>query len=140
VEPYLYWVIAAIALVIVELVTGTFYLLVLAVAAAAAAALAWYGTAFSAQAGFATAVGAVGVVLVHRFRLRSPSMRTGSNAIDLGQRVTLESWVNEGEGLARVNYRGALWDAKLVGAPAPGRAYYIRGIEGSTLHIAAADS
>jgi membrane protein implicated in regulation of membrane protease activity len=44
----------AIALVIVELLSGTFYLLVLAIAAGSAAALAYFGFTFSAQAGFAT--------------------------------------------------------------------------------------
>ena len=139
-QPHVYWILIAIALVVTELVSGTFYLLVLAIAAAAAAMLAWLGLNLAAQAGFATAVAVVGVVLVHRFRVRSGSTSSGSNAIDIGQRVTLESWVNEAEGLARVTYRGTSWDARVVGARALGTAYYIRGIDGSTLHIAAAET
>ena len=139
-EPYVYWIVVAIALVIVELLTGTFYLLVLGIAAGAGAALAWGGMALAAQAAAAAAVGVLGVAFVHRYRTRTNPAAPGGNAIDVGQRVTLEAWVNEAEGLARVRYRGALWDARVVGARADGIVYYIRGIDGSTLRIAAAQS
>lgn len=133
---YVYWFLIAIALVIVELLTGTFYLIVLAVAAAAGATLAYFAMPFWMQAAFATAIGVLGVVFVHRYRARSSST-AGPNAIDVGHRVTLESWVNEAEGLARVHYRGTLWDARVIGARGPGTTYYIHGLDGSTLHIAA---
>jgi membrane protein implicated in regulation of membrane protease activity len=140
VEPYLYWILAAIALVIIELLTGTFYLLVLGIAACAGGTLAWLRMPLAAQAALATVVGALGVVLVHRYRVRSPGATSGSNAIDIGHRVTLESWIDESEGLARVSYRGTLWDAKVVGERSAGPVFYIRGVDGSTLHIAAAQS
>ena len=134
-EPYLVWILAAITLVIVELLTGTFYLLVLGIAASAGAALAYAGMAFGAQAGFATAVAVLGVVFVLRYR--KGVVKAGTiNAIDVGHRVTLESWVNESEGLARVHYRGTLWDAKVMGDRGPGTTFYIRGVDGSTLHVA----
>ena len=136
-DPYLYWMLSAIGLVIVELLSGTFYLLVLAVAAGAGAALAYFGFPFAAQAGFATAIAVGGVVFVHHFRVRNKKGGGAINAIDVGQRVTLESWINESQGLARVHYRGTLWDAKLVGDRGDGKVFYIRGVDGSTLHIAA---
>ena len=136
-DPYLYWVLTAIALVVVELLTGTFYLLVLAIAAAAGGALAYLGLPFWQQAAFATLIGVLGVAFVHRFRVRAPSVVGGSNAIDVGHRVTLQSWINEPQGLARVSYRGTLWDAKVIGERGTGTTFYIRGVDGSTLHIAA---
>ena len=135
-DPYIIWILAAIALVIVELLTGTFYLVVLGLAAAAGAALAWFNLPFSVQASVATIVGVLGVVLVHRYRVSSGQTATSINAIDVGQRVTVESWVNEAEGLARVHYRGTLWDAKVIGERGTGTTFYIRGVDGSTLHIA----
>ena len=135
-DPYLYWVLTAIALVIVELLTGTFYLLVLAVAACGGAALAYLGFSFGAQAGLATILAVAGVAFVHRFRARTGRDGKSINAIDVGQRVTLDSWINESQGLARVRYRGALWDAKVIGERGPGTTFYIRGVDGSTLHIA----
>ena len=136
-SPHLYWILAAIALVIIELLTGTFYLLVLAIAAAAGGALAYLAMPFWIQAGVATTVAVLGVAVVHRYRAGTSGTSSGSNAIDIGRRVTIESWVNETEGLARVRYRGTLWDAKVLGERGPGTAYYIRGVDGSTLHIAA---
>jgi membrane protein implicated in regulation of membrane protease activity len=141
VEPYVYWVLVAIALVVVELLSGTFYLIVLGIAAGAGAVLAWTGMAFAAQAAAAAMVGVLGVVFVHRYRTRtSGATPGGGNAIDIGQRVTLESWINEPAGIARVSYRGTLWDARVEGGRADGTVYYIRGIDGSTLRIAAAAS
>jgi len=135
VEPYLVWMLTAIGLVIVELLTGTFYLLVLGIAATAGAALAYAGMPLAAQAGFATAVAVLGVVFVTRYR--SGVTKAGAiNAIDVGHRVTLDSWVNESEGLARVHYRGTLWDAKVIGDRGSGKTFYIRGVDGSTLHVA----
>jgi len=136
VDSYLYWVLTAIALVIVELLTGTFYLLVLGVAACGGAVLAYLGFSFGAQAGVATVIGIAGVAFVHRFRVKTGKDGKSINAIDVGQRVTLESWVNESQGLARVHYRGTLWDAKVTGERGFGTTFYIRGMDGSTLHIA----
>ena len=139
-QPYVVWILVAIALVVVELLSGTFYLLVLGFAASGGALLAWLGLPLSAQAGFAVAVAIVGVILVHRYRVRHVPGTTGGNAIDIGQRVTLESWINEAEGIARVSYRGTLWDARVIGERSSGTSYYIRGVDGGTLHIAAAQS
>ena len=135
-DLYLYWIVAGIVLVIVELLTGTFYLLVLGVAASGGAALAYFHLPFAAQAGLATAIAVIGVFLVHRYRADLHSTTTSAN-MDVGQRVTLDSWINEAEGLARVRYRGTLWDAKVIGARRQGTGFYIRGIDGSTLTIEA---
>jgi membrane protein implicated in regulation of membrane protease activity len=136
VDSYLYWIVTAIGLVIVELLSGTFYLLVLGIAASGGAALAYFGFPFSAQAGFATAIAVLGVLFVHHYRVRVEKDAKSINAIDVGQRVTLDSWVNESEGLARVKYRGTLWDAKVIGDRGSASGFYIRSVEGSTLHIA----
>jgi membrane protein implicated in regulation of membrane protease activity len=140
VEPYLYWILTAIALVVVELLSGTFYLLILGVAASAGAMLAWIGVSFPVQAIAATAVAVVGVVFVHAYHVRTRACAPGGNAIDVGQRVTIDSWINESEGLARVTYRGTVWDAKVIGERGAATSYYIRGVDGSTLRIAAAQA
>ena len=59
-------------------------------------------------------------------------------SLDLGQPVTWDSWVNQSDGLARVSYRGALWDARVIGecAGQAGELLYIRAIHGNTLEIA----
>jgi membrane protein implicated in regulation of membrane protease activity len=56
---------------------------------------------------------------------------------DLAQPVAWESWVNESDHLARVRYRGASWDARVVGecAGQPGEMLYISAANGNTLEV-----
>ena len=63
-ETYLAWIIAGFVLVIIELLTGTFYLLVIGVGAFAGAAVAWAGGGYLAQAVGACAVALAGTWLV----------------------------------------------------------------------------
>ena len=136
-EAFWWWAIGGIALIIAELITGTFYLLVLGIAALAGAAGAWLHYSFGIQALIASAIAISGVALVTRFRqnqMSSPSM-----SLDVGQSVVLDEWVNETDRLARVRYRDAVWDAKVIDPQAPeaGRTLYIRHVDGNTLHVSA---
>jgi len=136
-EAYLIWLLAGLALVIAELITGTFYLLVLGVAAFGAGAAAWLGGGFPLQVITATAVAGVGVYLVHAYRARNAAQQMPP--IDAGQPASFESWVDQAAGLARVRYRGASWEARLEGseAPQPGAVVYVLAAEGNTLKVSA---
>ncbi len=138
-ETYLWWAIAGIALIVAELVTGTFYLLVIGIAALAAAASSQLGHAFATQAVVATAVAVVGVVVVTHYRAKQSAAPSGAAALDVGQSVVLDSWINEQDRLARVRYRDALWEAKVTGSGAldAGRILYIQRVDGNTLHVSA---
>jgi len=140
-EPWLMWVVAGLALVIAELVTGTFYLLVVGVGAFAGALVSWFDGPVEWQAIAAGVIAVVGAWLVHAWHARQPQTPQGSNFLDRGQPVVLEGWANETARIARVNYRGSTWDARLARAedrPAPGSTLYIEGQDGSTLIVAAA--
>ena len=131
---YLLWALVGIALIIVEMLSGSFYLLVLGVAALAAAAAAWAGYSFWVQAVVTAAVASAGVILVKRFRGKGVPAATQS--LDVGQAVTLESWISEADGVARVSYRNAQWEARVVGERTPGaRVFYIRSVAGNTLTV-----
>ncbi len=114
---YLLWAIAGFVLIIAELVTGTFYLLVLGVAALLAALVAFVGGDIWVQAMIAAAASVFGVYLVNRWRASHPKDAQSSNDLNIGQSVVVESWTDEASGMARVKYRGTTWDAK-VDAPA----------------------
>ena len=62
------WLIAGFALIIVELATGTFYLLMLGIAALVGAGVGYAGGAFVWQSVGAAIVAIAGVVWVHRYR------------------------------------------------------------------------
>lgn len=137
-EDYWWWAIGGIALVIAELITGTFYLFVIGIAALAGAAAAFLHYSFWIQAVVAAAIAFTGVTLVTRFRHMQKS--SPSVSLDVGQSVVLDGWVNERDRIARVRYRNAVWDAKVLdeqGAEA-GRTLYITHVDGSTLHVSAA--
>jgi membrane protein implicated in regulation of membrane protease activity len=137
VESYwVWWLIGGIALIVAELASGTFYLLVLGVAAFVAAAVAWFGGGFLLQvvAAGVLALGGVFWIRSRKSALATPDMKP----LDLGQPVTLQSWVNQADRLARVKYRDALWDAIVEGdfRGEAGEVFYITAVDGNTLRIA----
>jgi membrane protein implicated in regulation of membrane protease activity len=135
-ESYLIWLIAGFVLVIAELLTGTFFLLVLGIAAFAGSASAWFGLGFWSEALCAAAVAVAGVFWVRRHRkaMQRPDMA----ALDVGQPVSFDAWVSREQGVARVRYRNTLWDAEVKGERelAPGEALFIHALEGNTLKVA----
>ena len=70
-DPALLGAVIGLVLVIVELLTGTFYLLMLGVAAFGAAGAAWLGYDFAVQSIVGSVVAAVGCYGVHVYRERN---------------------------------------------------------------------
>lgn len=139
-DAYLLWAVTGIALIIIEMLTGTFYLLVLGLAALSAAAVAWFGGSFWVQAVVIAAVSVIGVLLVKRFRGSARAARAMQGpGLDIGQAVTLENWISEADGLARVKYRNAQWEAQVTGERRPdGKVFYIHAVDGNTLRVSSA--
>ncbi len=135
-DPALAWAIAGLVLVITELVTGTFYLLMFALAAFGAAAAAYFGQAFPAQSVVAAVVAAAGCYGVHQYRVKSNAEKMPP--IDAGMPASFENWIDAGARLARVRYRGAGWDARVEGSEAlePGAPLYVVSTDGNTLKVA----
>ena len=134
-DHYLIWMIIGFALVIVELITGTFYLLMLGVAAFGGAAIAYAGQGFVVQALVAVLLAAAGCYGAHVYRAKNSKEQMVS--VDAGQPANFEHWVDQGGGLARVRYRGASWDAKVDGAGEllAGALLYVMRIEGHRLEV-----
>jgi membrane protein implicated in regulation of membrane protease activity len=135
-EPYLIWIVLGFILIIAELLTGSFFLLVMGIGAFAGAAIAWGGGSFFLQAFGACAVALLGTGIV--LYLQPKRVATASdNLLDRGQPVELESWVDPASGLARVKHRGASWEARVLSdtRPSPGAMLYITGTEGQTLQV-----
>lgn len=138
VEPYLIWIVLGFLLIIAELLTGTFYLLVMGIGAFAGAAIAWGGGSFFLQAFGACAVALIGTGVV-LYLTPKRAATASDNLLDRGNPVELESWVDAATGLARVKHRGASWEARVVSAsrPPPGSMLYITGSEGQVLQVSA---
>ena len=112
---YMLWLIVAFVLVIVEVMTGTFYLLVLGVAAFAGALAAFLGAGAFAQVACAGIVAILGLVAVNRRHKSRPAASQNDHSLDVGQVVTLESWLDQNVKRVRVKYRGTAWDAQING-------------------------
>ena len=135
-DPALAWAILGMALVIIELLSGTFYLLMLAIAAFGAGVAAYFGQPFPVQCIVAALLGAAGCYGVHVYRAKSAPGRMPS--IDAGMPASFESWLDAGSRLARVRYRGASWDARVEGTEAmePGATVFVLAADGNTLKVA----
>jgi len=134
-QDYLVWAIAGFVLIIVELITGTFYLLVLGIAALVAAAVAFFGGNLWVQVILGGSAALLGTYFVHQWWARHPKTAKGSNDLDRGQTVIVESWVNESAGIARVKYRGSSWDARIEGKASVNDVLYIQGQDNGMLHV-----
>lgn len=132
------WLALAGVLVVIELLTGTFFLLVWALGAVAGAAAAWVGGGLAVQLIAAALIGAGGSLLLQRRRTRAgPPVDPAANPdvhLDLGSSVQVNGWGADRR--ARVLYRGAQWDAALVqGANAGPGPHRIVRIEANCLWL-----
>lgn len=135
---WMVWLAAAGVLIVLELFTGTFYLLMMAIGLAFGALAAWLGATMPVQTIAAAAVGILGTGLLHRSRLGRRSKldpaRDQNVNLDIGERVTVAAWQG---GRARVMYRGALWDVELgPGAQPQAGDFRIVEVQGSRLILA----
>jgi len=117
-DAALAWAIAALVLVIAELLSGTFE------------------QPFPTQCIVAALLGALGCYGVHVYRARSAATRMPP--IDAGMPASFESWLDAGARLARVRYRGASWEARVEGSEAlePGATVFVLATDGNTLKVA----
>ncbi|MBI4005923.1 MAG: NfeD family protein [Gammaproteobacteria bacterium] len=134
-DNYIVWLLIGFCLMIVELLTGTFYLLVLGIAAFGGAAVAYLGQGFPIQVIATAVVASMGSYLVHVYRIRNAQQQMQS--IDFAQPVKFEAWVDQGARIARVQYRDAPWEAKVEGDAQiePGSSLYILATDRNTLTV-----
>jgi len=107
------WWLAAGTVVGIELLTGTFYLLMLAMGLAAGALAAHTGASLVVQLVVAALVGGGAVAISYHLkkrRLSDPSARADRSVnLDVGEIIHIEAWNPDGS--ASVQYRGANWTA-----------------------------
>ena len=141
-EGYLIWIIVGFALVIIELLTGTFYLLVLGLGAFAGALATWLGAPFLVQVLVTGVTAGIGAWFAYRWHASHRTNEDQANAIDIGQSVIIDRWLNSAAGMMRVRYRGTEWDARVASgdaaaaSAAPGAVLFIVAQEGQSWVVA----
>lgn len=136
-DMYVVWAIAGFILIIAEMLTGTFYLLVIGIAALVGAVAAYFGAPFWLQAVIAAAAALAGVFGVHSWWLKHPKNAGTMANLDTGEAVVLEAWVDQVAGRARVRYRGTSWDAHVTGPASLNDTLYIRSQQSGVLDVSA---
>jgi membrane protein implicated in regulation of membrane protease activity len=136
-ESTIWWLLAGVA-VAVELLTGTFYLLMFAIGLGAAAIAAHAGAGQAAQLVIAALVGGGAVAGWHMMRGRQPAApRAEANRdvnMDVGETVQVEAW--NADGTATVKYRGAAWTVvPASGGPHATGAHRVREVVGNRLVV-----
>ena len=112
-----WWLVAGTAIVL-ELLSGTVYLLLLSAGFASAAIAAHLGFGLTTQIIVAALVGVGAVLIWHLIRRGRPApLDSASNPdvnMDIGEKVQVDAW--NADGTATVRYRGAQWTV----VPRPG--------------------
>ena len=130
-EIYIYWFLLALILLGLEMVTGTFYLLVVAISMAVGGLAALLGMSVAWQLVLCAVTVVAGTIILRRWKSTHTS-KTPDVSLDIGQPVRVIKWHDNGS--ARVFYRGAEWDAKPESADTPhDETLYIKAVQGSGL-------
>jgi membrane protein implicated in regulation of membrane protease activity len=140
---WIVWVVLAGIVVICELFTGTFYLLMISIGLLAGGLAAFAGLNLEFQFIFAAVIGIVATYALRHSKYgrfnKTDSARDPNVNLDIGQTLQIKEWTNnEGEAsTARVMYRGAMWDVELAhGSTAHAGTFIIKEIRASRLIVA----
>jgi len=133
----LFWWGASAVLVLLELLSGSFYLLMLALGTVVGALSAHAGVSPVVQVWLAACSSAACVFACYLWRSRKHHQRAMSDRslhLDIGASVKVEHWENDGT--AKVHYRGAQWTV----SPCPGQQkepgmYRVMEVVGSRLVV-----
>ena len=136
-QEWMIWFGMAGILVIAEIFSGTFYLLMIAAGALAGGVAALAGLVFALQMAIAAIVGAITIFLLRKSsfaKKRQLSAARDPNVnLDIGQTVYIAQWQGNH---ARAMYRGAMWDIELIpGGAAVAGTFIIDEIRGSHLIV-----
>ncbi|VVE28418.1 NfeD-like family protein 1 [Pandoraea morbifera] len=134
------WFGVAGLVVVLELASGTFYLLMVALGMAAGGVAALLRADWPLQWVAAAIVAGVAVWMLRRSRFGRRRIKVDATAdpntiLDIGQRLHVDHW--QADGLARAMYRGAEWDVELLPGESPDAGWFvIREVRGSRLYVA----
>lgn len=130
-----FWFGAAALFLLLEMATGTFYLLLIALGLMASGTAAYAGLSLVWQIISGLVVSLIGLVVLHHYRQSKGHVATQSNrnvVQDIGQSVIVDAWDENGQ--VSVIYRGASWSARIdADQPALPGEHYIQAVQGLTL-------
>ncbi len=133
----MYWLIAAVILVVLEMFVGTFYLLVIAAALASVGLTEWlFATGMEFNLALLGVLCLGGIFLARRYQKRRASDHVQVNLpLDINQAVKIEQHLHDN--VYQVHYRGTVWQAQLQDTQDIdiGHTAYISARQGNVLFI-----
>ena len=133
----MYWLIAAVILVVLEMFVGTFYLLVIAAALASVGLTEWlFATGMEFNLALLGVLCLGGIFLARRYQKRRASDHMQVNLpLDINQAVKIEQHLHDN--VYQVHYRGTVWQAQLQDTQdiGIGQTAYISSRQGNVLFI-----
>ena len=133
----MYWLIAAVILVVLEMFVGTFYLLVIAAALASVGLTEWlFATGMEFNLALLGVLCLGGIFLARRYQKRRASAHVQINLpLDINQAVKIEQHLHDN--VYQVHYRGTVWQAQLQDTQdiGIGQTAYISSRQGNVLFI-----
>lgn len=139
---WMIWFTAVCVLVVLEMASGTFYLLMLAIGVAGGGVAAILGAGGIWQCVIAAVIAAAATTALRRSRFgkseQIPASRNPDVNLDIGQTISVDVWeqATSVTPRARVPYRGAFWDVELAaGNQAVTGVFVIEEIRGNCLIV-----
>ncbi|CAL61526.1 Conserved hypothetical protein; putative membrane protein [Herminiimonas arsenicoxydans] len=139
---WMIWFAVACVLIILEMATGTFYLLMIAIGAITGGIVALSGASGTWQCILAAVIAAVATFALRRSRFgrteNPDASRDPDVNLDIGQTLEVAEWrtVSGAKSTARVMYRGAPWDVELAsGGTAVAGQFRIQEVQGNRLIV-----
>ncbi len=135
------WLIWAGVLVILEILAGTFYLLMIALGFASAGLAAWLGASSTMQYVVAVLVSACAIYVLRRRKYSKAKINVAGDLnanMDIGRSITVDAWkIDDAEkSTARVMYKGVMWDVELAQGSTPKVGpFIIRAVRGNCLVV-----
>ena len=133
----MYWLIAAVILVVLEMFVGTFYLLVIAAALASVGLTEWlFATGMEFNLALLGVLCLGGIFLARRYQKRRARDHVQVNMpLDINQAVKIEQHLHDN--VYQVHYRGTVWQAQLQDNSDIniGQTAYISARQGNVLFI-----
>ncbi|MDQ7001229.1 MAG: NfeD family protein [Ghiorsea sp.] len=135
IEHWHIWLIVAFVILIVELMSGTYFLLALAGGAAITAGIVgWQEPSLTMQLFTFAAASVATYLLLLSFRKEKDVLNTDGTDHMIGQQVEVIDTINH---QGRVKYKGVLWQAKSEDTITQGDMAEIIEVDGSTLTVKA---
>ncbi len=127
------WLVLAGILLIAEITTGTFYLLMVSLGAAVGALMAYLGYGLEIQIATAAVLAVAGSLLLRNRSINRSKTDKQHDVLDIGNKLQVTSW--DANGRASVQYRGANWAAESTDSTPVTGLHQIVDVQGNILKV-----